>query len=56
MVQTITQRILRGTDGAAGLRPAPGAPAGVAPGAPRPTVLDAECECPDECLRDHDNE
>ena len=56
MLETITQRIRGGTDGAPGLPPAPGPRAGVARGTPRSTVLDAECECPDDCLRDHENE
>lgn len=56
MFEAITQRIRRGTDGAPGAPPAPRALAGVARGTPRSTVLDAECECPDECLRDHENE
>lgn len=56
MLETITQLIRRGTDRAAGLPPPPGASAAIARGAPRSTVLDAECECPDECLRDHENE
>ena len=55
MLQAITQRIRGGTDGAAGAPPVP-VPAGAARTTPRSTVLDAECECPDECLRDHENE
>lgn len=48
----VSQRI----DGASGDPPTRALLMAVTLAKPRPTVLDAECNCPDDCLRDHENE
>ena len=57
MFQSLTHREgSQRIDGASGDPPTRALLAAVARANPRPTVLDAECNCPDDCLRDHENE
>ncbi len=56
MFQAITQRLSKQPAAVPGKTPTPEMLAAVSRWKLGPTVLEAECTCPEDCLRDHENE